>query len=146
MSSTVPEPPPALPAGPAGSARRAASPTGPAVAWALGVGLLATAGLALLAWGLLVLDAFAYGVARGFGPEAGGDPPDELRYATALATGACVILLGGPLLAWWAARGRSRTWHAVLVGIGAGLLAAAAGASAFLLVLGVDPVTFFLGS
>lgn len=145
MSSPVPEPPPALPAGPAGSAPRAASRPGPAVAWALGVGLLATAGLAVLAWALLVVHAIGYGGFLVLSPESHVDPPDAHRSVLALATGACLTLLGGPLLAWSVARGFARTWGSAAVGIGSGVLAAAAGASALLLVLGIDPVTFVFG-
>ncbi|WP_323096417.1 hypothetical protein [Intrasporangium sp. YIM S08009] len=130
------------------SSSASGSPTDPAraVAWALGLGVLATGGLAVLAWALLVMHAIGYGGFLVLSPESGVAPPDEHRYILALATGACIALVGGPLLAWSAARGPARTWGAALVGIGAGVLAAVAGASALMLVLGIDPVDFVLGT
>ncbi len=139
MSSSVSGPPLVPPA------EAPADPTR-AVAWALGLGVLATGGLAVLAWALLVMHAIGYGGLLVLSPESDVAPPDEHRYVLALATGACIALVGGPLLAWSAARGPGRTWGATLVGIGAGVLAAAAGASALMLVLGIDPVAFVLGT
>ena len=151
MSTSVPGTPPdasAASVASAASAASAASPSDPAraVAWALGLGVLATAGLAVLAWALLVLDAIGYGGFLVLSPESHVPPPDEHRYVAALATGACLTLVGGPALAWVVARGPGGTWGAALVGIGAGVLAAVAGASALMLVLGIDPVAFVLGA
>ncbi|WP_076262096.1 hypothetical protein [Intrasporangium flavum] len=150
MSTSVPGTPPDASSGSAtssASTASAATPSDPAraVAWALGVGLLATAGLAVLAWALLVMHAIGYGGFLVLSPESHVAPPDEHRYVLALATGACLTLLGGPLLAWFVARGPGQAWGAALVGIGAGVLAGVAGASALLLVLGIDPVGFVLG-
>ena len=113
-----------------------------AAAWALGLGVLATVGLAMLAWGLVVMHALSYGTFQVLRPDATTAPPDERRYALALAAGAGTALLVGPVLAGTTARRLARPWPPSLVGTGAAVLAAIAGASVLLLTLGVDPVSF----
>ena len=164
MSTSVPGTPPDAsdasdasnrPDAPDATNASAATPSDPAraVAWALGLGVLATASLAVLAWMLLVMHAIGYGGFLVLSPESHVTPPDEHRYVVALATGACLVLLGGPLLAWSVARGPGRTWGAALVGLGAGVLAAVAGAAALVAVVAHElidgmswPVAFVLGT
>ena len=111
--------------------------------WALAFAAVTTVGLALVAWGLLILHAFVYGSAAVIQLEPIA-PPDDARYLLAFTIAVTVNLATAAALAWIAWYTPVRTWPAALQGLAAAVLAAVAGVCALLLTLGINPVDFAL--
>jgi hypothetical protein len=109
--------------------------------WALAFGAVTTAGLGILAWGILIAQALSYGVADVISPGA-MKAPDGGRYGQAFVVGVAVNLSSSLALAWLAFRTPGRTWPPAAQGLAAALLAAVGAACALLLTLGINPVDF----
>ena len=122
------------------SSRRRSSQFRP-VWWALGFSALTTVGLGALTWGLVIVHALAYGVGAVVGPQTIA-AVDGDAYRLAFAVGLIANLASASSLAWLAARTPARTWNPVVQGLTAAVLGAVAGASALLLVLGMNPIAF----
>lgn len=112
--------------------------------WSLGFSGLTTLGLGVLTWGLLIAHALMYGTLEVIGPTKGITAPEGNRYLLAFVVAAFVNLVGAPALIWLVVRTGVRSWPPVVLGLGAALVAAVAGACALLLMLGLNPVEFVL--
>ena len=119
------------------------SPNGPAW-WALAFGVLTTAGLAVLTWGLFVVHALSYGVGSVVAPETEVAAPETGRDALALTLGVLVHVASASASLRLAPHTPIRTWPAVLQGLGASLIAVALASCALLLMLGISPLGFLL--
>ncbi len=111
--------------------------------WALAFAAVTTVGLALLAWGLLILHALVYGSAAVIQLEP-ITPPDDALYLVAFTVAVMVNLASAAALAWIAWHTPVRAWPPALQGLAAAVLAAVAGVCALLLTLGINPVDFVL--
>ena len=109
--------------------------------WALALAAVTTAGLGLLAWGLLLMHAFIYGAAAVVGVEL-ITAPDGTRYRLGFTIAVIVNLASAPVLARLACHTPARTWPAVLQGLAAALLSATAAGCALLVTVGINPVDF----
>lgn len=109
--------------------------------WALGFAAVTTAGLGLLAWGLLVMDALIYGTAAVIGPEI-ITAPDGARYRLGFTLAAAVNLATAAGLAGLACHTPGRTWPPALQGLAAALLATVAAGCALLVTIDINPVDF----
>ena len=109
--------------------------------WALTLAAVTTAGLGLLAWGLLLMHAFIYGAAAVVGVEL-ITAPDGTRYRLGFTIAVIVNLASAPVLARLACHTPARNWPAVLQGLAAALLAAIAAGCALLVTVGINPVDF----
>jgi hypothetical protein len=109
--------------------------------WALVFGVVTSLALAVLAVGLLIMDALAYGFTSVLAPDAAA-APDDGYYLLALVFGVVVSMAGAPALAWLGFGASSRTWPPVLQGLAAALCAAVAAVCALLLTLGINPIVF----
>lgn len=119
---------------------RAPHPSGP-MWWALGFSVVTVGGLGALSWALVVTHAMVYGFGSVFA-EGAIDAVDLDRYRFAFFLGVVVTLVGAAALAWMSTRTPTRSWPSPVQGLGAALLAAMLGASALLLSLGIDPISF----
>ena len=113
--------------------------------WVLALGVLTTAGLGALSWGLLVLEVLSYGALSVFGPELAAAAPDSGRHGQAFAVGVAVHVTCAVALTLLASGTAVRSWPPLLQGLGTTIVAAAAAACALLLTLGIDPIDFLLG-
>ena len=109
--------------------------------WALVFAAVTTAGLGLLAWGLLVMHALIYGAGEVIGPE-GLSAPDGARYRLGFTVAVVVNLAAAAGLARLACHTPGRTWPTALQGLAAALLAAVAAGGALLVTVGINPVDF----
>lgn len=109
--------------------------------WALVFAAVTTAGLGLLAWGLLVMDALIYGASAVVGPEA-ITAPDGARYRLGFSVAVVFNLATAVGLARLSSHTPGRTWPTALQGLAAALLAAVAAACALLVTVGINPVDF----
>ena len=109
--------------------------------WALGFAAVTTAGLGLLAWGLLVLDVLIYGTADVIGPET-ITAPDGARYRLGFTLAVAVNLATAAGLAGLACHTPGRTWPPAFQGLAAALLATVAAGCALLVAIGINPVDF----
>ena len=109
--------------------------------WALAFAVVTTAGLGLLAWGLLIMHALIYGAGAVVGPETIA-APDGARYRLGLTVAVVVNLATAAGLARIAAQTPGRTWSPALQGLAAALLAAVAAGCALLVTVGINPVDF----
>lgn len=109
--------------------------------WALVFAVVTTAGLGLLAWGLLVMHALTYGAAAVIGPET-ITAPGGARYRLGFTVGVAVNFATAAGLARLACHTPGRTWPPALQGLAAALLAAVAASCALLVTIGINPVDF----
>ena len=109
--------------------------------WALAFAVVTTAGLGLLAWGLLIMHALIYGAGAVVGPETIA-APDGARYRLGLTVAVVVNLATAAGLTRIAAHTPGRTWSPALQGLAAALLAAVAAGCALLVTVGINPVDF----
>lgn len=117
---------------------------GPVGWWVIVLGALTTTGLAVLAGGLLVLHALAYGALTVVAPGAHVAAPDSGRHVLALAVGVLVHVATASAATWVASRTTIRTWRPVALGLAAPLVAAMSASCALLLTLGISPVAVLL--
>lgn len=89
----------------------------------------------------MIAHALSYGVGAVVAPQTIA-AVDGDRYRLAFVVGVIANLASASSLAWLAARTPARTWNPVVQGLTAAVLAAAAGASALLLTLGMNPIAF----
>lgn len=125
-----------------GTPERAPHPSLP-MWWALGFSVLTVGGLGALSWALVVTHAMVYGFGSVFA-EGAIDAVDLDRYRLAFFFGVVVTLVGAAALAWMSTRTATSSWHPLVQGLVAALLAAMLGASALLISLGIDPISFVL--
>jgi hypothetical protein len=111
------------------------------VGWALVFAAVTTAGLGLLAWGLLVMHALFYGAGAVIGPEA-ITAPDGARYRVGFTVAVVVNLATAAGVARLACHTPGGTWPTALQGLAAALLAAVAAGCALLVTVGMNPVDF----
>ena len=136
MIGTAPHDPVRVPTGlPSGNRRPSLS----LAWWALACAFVTTAGLAVIAWVLLVLDALTYGVSQVFAVTV--DPPFTDRYGGAFAVAVAVNLGGTLVLSRLALRTSAAGWPPALAGALVAIAAGAIAASVLLLMLGINPVT-----
>ena len=107
--------------------------------WALAYAFVTTAGLAMLVWAILVLDALSYGVFQVLDVAAVG-PPVVDRYSTAFAVAVAVNLGSTLALSRLALRTSAAAWPPVLAGLLVALVTGTVAACVLLLMLGIDPV------
>ncbi|MGO4597573.1 hypothetical protein [Terrabacter sp. 2RAF25] len=106
--------------------------------WCVAYSILTTAALALLAWGLVLLQAIGYGVSHtlDLGPV---DAPDADRYGAALAVAVAVNIGGSVALSQlWRRRGEPTLTPAVAA-VPVVLAAGVTATVAMLAVLGIAP-------
>lgn len=136
MSGTAPAAPAPVPAA-AGSGNRR-----PGLAlpwWALAYAFVTTAGLAMLAWAILVLDALTYGTVRVL-DLATVDPPVADDYGAAFAVAVTANLVGTFVLSRLALRTSAASWPPALAGLLVATVSGAVAVCVLLLPLGIDPV------
>ncbi|MFM6851453.1 MAG: hypothetical protein ACKOVB_20365 [Terrabacter sp.] len=106
--------------------------------WSVAYSILTTAALAVLAWGLVLVQAIGYGVS--YALDLGSiDEPDADRYALALAVAVAVNLGGSVALSQlWRRRGEP-TLTPALAAVPVVLASSIAAAVAMLAVLGISP-------
>ena len=108
--------------------------------WAAGFAALTSAGLAALAWGLLVMDALvAMGLAL---VVADGDVGLGGGYGRALALGIAVNLLLAATVALSLRRTPARTWPPWVQGLASAGVAALVSGAVLLLLVGISPIAF----
>jgi hypothetical protein len=108
--------------------------------WGAAVLVIGTSvGLAALDWAVLVLHGLTYGMARVLGTSE-PSPPDSNRYGWALAVGLVVDVGGTAASLWLLGLAAARQWRAGVTSLLAAAVGGAAGASALLLVLGINPL------
>ena len=106
--------------------------------WSLAYAILTTAGLALLAWGIVVMQALGYGVAYilDTGPTV---RPDADRYSLAFAVAVAVNLGGAVALSRLWLRTRPTTLPPAMAAVPVAVVSGGVAAFAMLAVLGIEP-------
>lgn len=107
--------------------------------WAIAFVTVTAVGLGALAWAVLMMHALTYGMTEVLGM-ARPDPPDTDRYGWALAVGVAVDAAVTAAMLWQLGRTAARQWPAWVTALLAAVVGGATGASALLLVLGINPI------
>lgn len=107
--------------------------------WATAFVTVTAVGLAVLAWAELVLHGLTYGIGKALGL-AQIAPPDTDRYGWALGVGVVVDAAVTATMLWLLGRTAARQWPAWVTALLAATVGGVVGASALLLMLGIDPL------